>query len=209
MGRVLSYSEKRLVHLLRRAALQHIRREYDAAERSLRAALLLVRAENRAAWEGAEGFLAAWARAVAAERDGEDLEVSAASWVHLGQEIAALLDTRGDWAAYLRSRWRLVARLLPKRSRWVFAGLSVAAFGLSSYIIVWLFEHALAGHWDDLVVGAFTSRGEQLLTLALILARVAGTVLMAEHAILWARKAITGQAEKAKVVFVGALEPKQ
>jgi hypothetical protein len=201
--KLLSFSEKRLAILFRKAALLHIRRELAAAREVLQEIHFLLDWSNQLAWKPALRFVTEWDEAVAGEEVGTLPTVAPAAWIHLSQELAHLIDERHDWVGYLESRWRLDSGLLPMRSRIFFGTLSALGLGLGTLIVVVLARHAMLGHWDWLLAGAPHSHRARAVTLLLILGRVAGTVLMIEHGYVWGKKAITGRADRPQSYFLG------
>ena len=105
-ARLLSFSERRLAGLLRRAALQHVRRELRDAQATLEQTLFLVERSGRAGWLGAVPFLRAWSEALGGERESAAC-VAPAAWIHLAQELASLVESGTDWVGYLENRWQI------------------------------------------------------------------------------------------------------
>lgn len=201
---VLSFSEKRLAGLLRKAALHHIRRELVLAREALDEARFLLEWSDRPDWALVAEFVAEWGEAVKCERVGHNPGAAPAAWIHLGQELATVLDQGGDWVAYLASRWRVENGRLELSRRLFYGFLGTLALGLAALIIGVLARHALLGHWDWLATGPLRSTKDRLFLIVLIVGRVAGTVMMIEHGILWAQRALTGKGDEPQVYFLGA-----
>jgi hypothetical protein len=196
-AKLLSLSEKRLVRLFRRAALQHIRRELRNAKATLDEAEFLLDEGNVLL------FLREWAAAVESERSGLSPPSAPAAWIHLAQELASVLESGGDWSLYLDSRWRLENGRIGWSRRLFFGLLGALAFSLSGLVTALLARHIAAGNWDGLAVGSMHTQGEKLLAFVLIFGRVAGTVLMVEHGCTWAKKALSGRVEEPRALFLG------
>jgi hypothetical protein len=203
-AKILSFSEKRLAALLRKAALQHIRRELPLARESLEEVRFLLEWSDRPEWAPVISFVAEWTEAVKREREGRNANAAPAAWIHLAQELASELDQGKNWVGYLNARWQLGNSRLELSRRLFYGSIASLALGLSGLIIAVLARHALLGHWDWLATSPFHSPKERLLTLVLIVGRVAGTVLMIEHGILWAQRALTGKADEPQVFFLGS-----
>jgi hypothetical protein len=201
---LLSFSEKRLSGLLRKAALQHIRRELIHTRETLDEARFLLEWSDRPDWQPVINFVGAWSDAAAREREGRNPGTAPAAWIHLGQELADVLDRRGDWVEYLAVRWRVEDGTLELPKRIFYGTLAALALGLAGLIVAVLARHALLGHWDWLATGPLHSPKERILTLVLITGRVAGTVMMIEHGILWGQRALTGKGDEPKVYFLGS-----
>lgn len=202
-ARLLSLSEKRLARIFRRAALQHIRRELREASATLADAAALLEAEGRESWAPGLAFVREWGSAVDTERRGLSLHAAPAAWIHLSQELASVLEAGGDWIEYLHTRWTVESGRLPWGRRAGYGILSVLALGLSGAVLLLLARHAAQGNWDGLTVGAMRTALEKALTLTLLFARVAGTVLLVEQGVRWGRKAFSGRGEEPRVLFLG------
>jgi hypothetical protein len=205
-ARLLSFSEKRLAQLLRRAAFQHIRRELALAVETLGEAVFLVEWSNRPEWTPGLAFLREWESSVAAERQGLSPGTAPAAWIHLAQELAHLLENGHEWVPYLQTRWRVEAGRIGWSRRAAYAMGGFCALTLSCLILLLLARHAAAGKWGELAVGGMRTWFDQGLTFVLLFGRVAGTFFMLEHGVDWARKALTGRVEEPRVLFLGSPE---
>jgi hypothetical protein len=203
-AKLLSFSEKRLSALFRKAALQHIRRELIHARETLDEARFLLEWSDRPEWQPVIQFVGAWSEATIREREGRNPGTAPAAWIHLGQELADVLDRKGDWVEYLAARWRVEDGQLELPKRIFYGVVATLALGLAVLIIAVLARHALLGHWDWLATSPIHSPKERILTLVLIIGRVAGTVMMVEHGILWGQRAWSGKAEEPRVYFLGS-----
>jgi hypothetical protein len=199
-ARLLSYFEPRLARLLRRAALQHIRRELRACGEALDEAAFLVSFSGRVDWAPAETFLREWAAAVADERAGRGSGNAPAAWVHLGQELASELERGGDWIGYLATRWRVGPGRMSWSRRAFYGTLAALAGGLALLILVSLARQAAGGAWDAVTSPVGTA---ELAAFVMLFGRVAGTVLMLEHSLLWGKRALTGKNGDTRVLFLG------
>lgn len=200
-SRLYSLEEKRLARLLRRAALQHVRREHALAAATLAEARTLVAWAARPAWAFGLEFLGQWRETVKAEHEGKVPATAPAAWIHLSQELASLLESGGDWIAYLRGRWKLEAGRISVRKR-VLLGLLGSVTLLLSALMLWLTVRGLVG--DPIARLSLSEMGrDSLLGALLALGRLLGILLMVEHGVLWARKAVTGKSDEPEVTFLG------
>ena len=202
-GNLIPFNEKRLANLYRGAALRHIRREYAECSRLLREALLLIEKCDRGNWAPAHLFTAEWERAVVAENRGEGLSTAPAAWIHLSQELASAMEQAADWVGYLEGRWRFEPGRLPVSRRAWYAFLATLALVLSAAILALLARQVSGGGWESLIAGPLRTPPQKLFALVLILGRVAGTALMIESGVVWARRALTGKDGEAQVFFLG------
>ncbi len=199
--KLYSLEEKRLARLLRQAALRHVRREFGLAAATLAEAKNLVLWANRPQWAQGYEFLSQWREAVKLEHEGKAPTTAPAAWIHLSQELAALLETGGNWTEYLEGRWKVEAGKLSRKRRIAFGVLGFGTL-IMSFVILWLTVQGLLHEPLGRMSMAELGR-ENLLGALLALGRLLGTVLMVEHGFAWARKAVTGESDQPNVIFIG------
>jgi len=188
-----SFEDKRLARLLRQASLCYVRRELGRTQSSVQHAIELVEWANRPEWNLGLAFLKQWYDVVQHEQKGRSGACAPAAWIHLAQELAALLETEGDWIAYLGSRWRLEEGSLSRSQRIAYTGMGISALGLGALV--------LGTTTYGLLAGEITLAGPASL---LILGRLLGAALMVEHGFYWSRRALSGRSEEPESVFLPA-----
>lgn len=189
-----SFEERRLAKLLRQASMAYIRQEYGRAQRILADAAELVEWANRPEWNYGQIFLEQWSSSVKDEQNGRASATAPAAWIHLAQELAALIETGGDWDEYLRARWRVVDANLSRGRRIAYGAMGAAALGLGALVLGTSAYGFLAGELGPL-------SGPSGL---LLIGRLLGSALMVEHGFYWGRRALRGKSNEQEAVFMPA-----
>ncbi len=202
---IYSFEERRLAKILRQASLAYIKREYGRTQRFLDEAIDLMDWACREEWSYAQEFIAHWQETVKTEQGGKLLSTAPAAWIHLGQELASLLETGGDWIGYLKQRWQMEDSSLPWKKRATFATLGTLALFLGALVLGMTAKAIYLGELS-LTTNLWQMSGQELATLALGLARVAGAALMLEHGYYWSRRALEGKDEAPGIVFLPSQE---
>lgn len=198
---LFSFEERRLAKLLRQASMASIRREYGRTQGFLRDATELMEWADRPEWEYGMAFLEQWEASVRNEQKGRSLATPPAAWIHLAQELASLLETEGDWVAYLRTRWQLEQDRLSLGRRVSYGLMGVAALVLGVLVVCTIAQSFMAGG-ISMRSSLFEMSHEQLVALVLTLGRLLGALLMLEHGYYWAKRAALGNSEGPAVHFL-------